>query len=83
MPEPNSSPNHPTTDQLAGHYVVIEGEEKVYVSGVPHRSPPVKRGPGWIAPTTDQLAGAYVEIVAEEKVHLPPPPPPSTPGSPA
>ena len=65
-------PDRPTTDELAGVYVLIEAEERVFrtppVGPTPTPSTP-EAGP----PTTDELAGVYVRMEGEERVFLPPP----------
>jgi hypothetical protein len=80
-PQESPSPEHrpPTTDELAGVYVLIEAEEKVFPAALKGPVTPAAPGPH-VPPTTDELAGIYVLIEAEEKVMLPPPPPaPETP----
>jgi hypothetical protein len=73
-------PKRPTTDELAGVYVDIAGEEKV--TDAARRRPAQPLPPPDRPPTTDELAGVYVEIAGPEKIYprkQPPPPPPTTP----
>jgi predicted DNA repair protein MutK len=65
--QPNPSSERPTTDQLAGVYLYIEGEEKV--TPPPNNGDAVVETPAeFRRPTTDQLAGIYLCIEGEEKV---------------
>ena len=82
MPEqPTNSSDNPTRDQLAGVYVYIEAEEKLYFrpEDAPAGSSPAAEEEH--RPTREELAGVYVEIHGEEKVtifpiELPPQTPP-------
>ncbi len=88
QPQDGPPPQPDERDLLAGVYIEIEAEEKVYLSPEDEKPKP-SREPGWTPPTTDELAGVFVYVEGEEKIYLPPnssppgPPPEGTPPDPS
>jgi hypothetical protein len=75
MSEQNATPlEHPGPDQLAGVYVLIEGEELSFVRPSSDRVAPAA---GEIPPTVEDLAGVNLRFEENEMDLLPSPLPPS------
>jgi hypothetical protein len=73
QPQNGSARQPDPRDELAGVYVEIVAEERVFLPPDAGEPRP-QREPGWTPLTTDELAGVYVCIEAEEKIYLPPSP---------
>ena len=75
MAEQTSSPSErPGPDQLAGVYILIEGEERSFVSPPEDRPAPAS---GETPPTVEQLAGLNLRLEGNEWTLLPSPGPSS------
>ena len=71
-PVPPDDFKSPTREQLAGVYILVEGEEKV--TDAARRAPATPPAKPSQPPSTDELAGIYIAIDEQEKSGPPPRP---------